>query len=101
MGAAGAGAGLAEPVELLEELVDLEESLELVLPELLVAAPPPAAAAVAALSIPPCPLQAPRPPCGDVDPSLHVTWVLVSANAFAPGSTSSTAAATVPQTKDA
>ena len=87
---------------MLEELVD---PLELVPPELLVAPPPPAvppaAAAVAALSIPPCPLQAPRPPCGDVDPSLHVTWVLVSANAFAPGSASSTAAATVPQTKDA
>jgi hypothetical protein len=88
----------------LEELVDPVEPLELVPPELLVAPPPlavpPAAAAVAALSIPPCPLQAPRPPCGDVDPSLHVTWVLVSANAFAEDPSNATAA-NVPQTKDA
>ena len=89
---------------MLEELVDPVEPLELVPPELLVAPPPlavpPAAAAVAALSIPPCPLQAPRPPCGDVDPSLHVTWVLVSANAFTEDP-SNAAAANVPQTKDA
>jgi hypothetical protein len=88
----------------LEELVDPVEPLELVPLELLVAPPPlavpPAAAAVAALSIPPCPLQAPRPPCGDVDPSLHVTWVLVSAKAFAEDP-SNAAAANVPQMKDA
>ena len=90
---------------MLEELVDPVEPLELVPPELLVAAPPlavpPAAAAVAALSIPPCPLQEPRPPCGDVVPSLQVTWVLVSAKAFTPGNPSSAATANVPKTKDA
>jgi hypothetical protein len=97
---AGAGAaGAAEPVEVLE----LAPPAPL---ELLLAAPPPlavppAAAAVAALSIPPCPLQAPRPPCGDVEPSLQVTGLLVSAKAFAPGSPSSAAAANVPQTKEA
>jgi hypothetical protein len=32
--------------------------------------------AEADLSMPPCPLQAPRPPCGDVVPSLQVTGLL-------------------------
>ena len=48
------------------------------------------AAAVAALSIPPCPLQAPRPPWGEVEPSLQVTGVLVSAT-LGPGNASSAA----------
>jgi hypothetical protein len=30
------------------------------------------------LSMPPWPLQAPRPPCGEVVPSLHLTGVLVA-----------------------
>jgi hypothetical protein len=88
----------------LDELVEPDEPLELVPPELLdpllVAAPPPAAAAVAALSMPPCPLQEPRPPCGDVDPSLHVTGVVESAEAFIEAP-SSAAAANAPQMQDA
>ena len=85
-----------------DEPVDPDEPLELDPPApaavLLVA--PPAAAAVAALSIPPCPLQAPRPPCGELVPSLQVTGLLVSAKAFAPGTASSAAAANVPQTQE-
>jgi hypothetical protein len=76
-----------------DELVDPDE-----LPELDAPAP---AAAVAALSIPPWPLQAPRPPCGELVPSLQVTGVLVSAKAFVAGAASSAAAANVPQTKEA
>ena len=76
-----------------DELVAPDEPPEL--------APPAPAAAVAALSIPPCPLQAPRPPCGELVPSLQVTGLLVSAKAFVPGTASSAAAANVPQTKEA
>jgi hypothetical protein len=56
------------------------------------------AAAVAALSIPPWPLQAPRPPFGDVLPSLQVTGVLpVSARALDPVSVRTNTAATAAQ----
>jgi hypothetical protein len=55
-----------------------------------------AAAAVlpleAALFTPPCPLQAPRPPCGEVVPSLHVTGPLDASCADKnPGAASSAA----------
>jgi hypothetical protein len=106
----GAGAGAAGAADAVELDDPLEPDL-LELPEpLLVAAPPlelfPAAAAVAALSIPPCPLHDPRPPCGEVVPSLQVTGVapceglLVSANTLPPGSISNTADAR-PQIKEA
>jgi hypothetical protein len=42
-----------------------------------VAAGAEAPAAEADLFTPPCPLQAPRPPCGEVVPSLQVTGALV------------------------
>ena len=97
------GAGAVEldaPVEVLEPPVPAPP-----LGELLLAAAPPlaplAAAAVAALSIPPCPLQAPRPPWGEVVPSLHVTGLPVSASALVPGSMSNAAVARTPKTNEA
>jgi hypothetical protein len=79
--AGGVGAGFAAGVDAGAALAAAAPPVE----------PPPAAAAVAALSIPPCPLQDPRPPCGEVVPSLQVTGLLVSANAFAPGRISNAA----------
>jgi hypothetical protein len=64
------------------------------------AAAPPEAAFVAALSMPPWPLQAPRPPCGELVPSLQVTGVVVSAAALTPGSANSAAAANAPYTSE-
>jgi hypothetical protein len=58
------------------------------------------AAAVAApeadLLMPPCPLQAPRPPCGEVLPSLQVTGLPVSCAEAMRGSASTVAASTAP-----
>jgi hypothetical protein len=55
--------------------------------------------AEADLSIPPWPLQAPRPPCGDVVPSLQVTGllagVLVSCASATPGAASAAANTTL------
>lgn len=90
--AAGAGellddAAPLDPVAALEELVPLDPLLE-------VAALPPAAA-VAFLSIPPWPLQAPRPPCGEVVPSLQVTGLAVSAELTA-GTANNAALANTP-----
>jgi hypothetical protein len=109
--AAGAGAGAVEleappladapPLELLElpPVADPPRFAPLV-----AAAPPAvplAAAAVAALSIPPCPLQAPRPPWGDVVPSLQVTGLAVSANVLLPGSMSNAADVRTPRINEA
>src|SRR6185312_727923 len=52
---------------------------------------PAAALAVAALSMPPWPLQAPRPPWGEVVPSLQVTGAAASAAVAAAGSAASAA----------
>jgi hypothetical protein len=52
------------------------------------------------LLMPPCPLQAPRPPCGEVVPSLQVTGVLdVSCAKETTGAASSAAASIAPQTR--
>jgi hypothetical protein len=54
------------------------------------------AAPEADLLMPPCPLQAPRPPCGEVLPSLQVTGPAVSCAEAMTGSASSVAASTAP-----
>jgi hypothetical protein len=53
------------------------------------------------LLMPPCPLQAPRPPCGDVVPSIQVTGGLleVSCAKETTGDASSVAASIAPQTR--
>jgi hypothetical protein len=53
------------------------------------------------LLMPPCPLQAPRPPCGDVVPSIQVTGVLleVSCAKETTGAASSAATSIAPQTR--
>jgi hypothetical protein len=65
-------------------------------------------AAVADLLMPPWPLQAPRPPCGEVVPSLHVTGpleLLLAAGVVAAcasetaGAAASAAAHSAPHTK--
>jgi hypothetical protein len=87
--AAGAALAPLDPLELLELLLPLE---------------PLAAAAVAFLSIPPWPLQAPRPPCGDVVPSLQVTGLLavlllLSCARLNPGAVSHAAVSSAPPSK--
>lgn len=81
---------VTEPL-LLEELLDEEEVLAAgaaAASGAALAVPP----AAADLLMPPCPLQAPRPPCGDVVPSLQVTGPLVLLCAAAgPGAASSVA----------
>jgi len=81
---AGAAAGAAAPVDELavEPRVEAPPLLE-------------AAAAVAFLSIPPCPLHAPRPPWGEVVPSLQVTGLVASAE-LTTGSANSAALANAP-----
>jgi hypothetical protein len=52
------------------------------------------------LLMPPCPLQAPRPPCGDVVPSIQVTGALeVSCAQLITGAASSAAVSIAPQTR--
>jgi hypothetical protein len=49
------------------------------------------------LLMPPCPLQAPRPPCGEVVPSLHTTGLLEASWADdTAGAASNAAASTAP-----
>jgi hypothetical protein len=87
---------------LLEEPLLPEEPLEAAEDELAagadVAAGAEAAAAEADLFTPPCPLQAPRPPCGEVVPSLQVTGPLleVLCAAAMPGAASTAVANTAP-----
>lgn len=58
---------------------------------------PEVAPAEADLLMPPCPLQAPRPPCGEVVPSLHTTGLeVLCANEGAGAANSTTANATLP-----
>jgi hypothetical protein len=97
-GEPGAGAAAPPAAELLPPVVDPlevppEAPLEVAPPEVV----PWLAPLVAALSIPPCPLHAPRPPWGEVVPSLQVTGVLVSAPLTA-GMASSAAQINSPQT---
>jgi hypothetical protein len=97
----GAGAA-APPPELLEPPEELDppgDAAPLVEAPPDADAPPLLAAAVAALSIPPCPLQEPRPPCGEVVPSLQVTGVLVSA-ALTPGNASRAVHTNTPQAQE-
>ena len=103
----GAGAAAPEeldPVDPPDELDPVDELEPLDPVEVPVAVPalpePAAAAAVAFLSIPPWPLHAPRPPWGEVVPSLQVTGLLVSAGLSA-GSVNSAAPANTPQSNDA
>jgi hypothetical protein len=82
--------------------LDEVPSLQVTVPPLLlVPAGAAAGAAVVAapeadLLMPPCPLQAPRPPCGEVLPSLQVTGPAVSCAEAMTGSASSVAASTAP-----
>jgi len=56
--------------------------------------------AEADLLIPPCPLQAPRPPCGEVVPSLHTTGLLDASWADdTAGAASNAAASMAPRAK--
>jgi hypothetical protein len=96
------GAGVAAPpaAELLAFPVELLEPLPAVLEPFELEAPVPVpwlAALVAALSIPPCRLHAPRPPWGEVVPSLQVTGVLASAALLIPGIASNAAQINTPQ----
>lgn len=81
-------AGAIEPDELLEELLAGAE-----LPEL--------AAAVADLSTPPWPLQAPRPACVAVLPSLQTgSAVLVVCDRASGGANASATASAAPQVRE-
>lgn len=94
----GVGAAAPPAAELLAFPVELLDPLLVVLAPFELEAPVPwFAALVAALSIPPCPLHAPRPPWGEVVPSLQVTGVLASAAPLTPGIASNAAQINTPQ----
>jgi hypothetical protein len=82
------------------ELAVVLGALELAAAAAGAAALPPAALAVAVLSTPPCPLQAPRPACAEVVPSLQIgggaELLSVACDSETAGSASSTASSSTP-----